>query len=167
MFLQLNATDMGMDASSNVPARDHPVLCRLFQFHLYREFHLYNKLAGRPRGPTRVGFLETSSPVVECGFIQHAGEGGGVGKGKKDTGYHSCLQGLDGRPRPVPCAHLWGNAITPPAPGDPTMDRRLEPLRRSIVGAMACPRPAMLHSFFHAPTQSFMVARVALSPQRM
>src|SRR5260221_2842368 len=25
---------------------------------------------------TRVGFLETSSPVVECGFIQHAGEGG-------------------------------------------------------------------------------------------
>src|SRR6266478_5157597 len=36
---------------------------------------------------TRVGFLETSSPVVECGFIQHAGEGGGVGKGKKDTGY--------------------------------------------------------------------------------
>src|SRR6266481_7267515 len=35
---------------------------------------------------TRVGFLETSSPVVECGFIQHAGEGGGVGKGKKDTG---------------------------------------------------------------------------------
>ncbi len=22
-------------------------------------------------------------------------------------------EGLDGRPRPVPCAHLWGNAITP------------------------------------------------------
>src|SRR5258708_2850889 len=74
MFLQLNATDMGMDASSNVPARDHPVLCRLFQFHLYREFHLYNKLAGRPRGPTRVGFLETSSSA-------RRGEGGGVGKG--------------------------------------------------------------------------------------
>jgi len=52
--------------------------------------------------------------------------------------------GLDGRPRLVPCAHLWGNAITPPAPGDPTMDRRLEPLRRSIVGAMACPRPVPL-----------------------
>src|SRR5216683_436807 len=27
-------------------------------------------------------------------------------------------EGLDGRPRPVPCAHLWGNALTPPAPGD-------------------------------------------------
>src|SRR5713101_5784284 len=23
-----------------------------------------------------------------------------------------------GSPRPVPCAHLWGNAITPPPPGD-------------------------------------------------
>ena len=36
---------------------------------------------------TQVGFLEASSSVVECGFIQHAGEGDGVGKGKKDTGY--------------------------------------------------------------------------------
>ena len=27
-------------------------------------------------------------------------------------------EGLYGRPRPVPCAHLWGNAITPPPPGD-------------------------------------------------
>ncbi len=37
--------------------------------------------------PAQGGFLEASSSVVECGFIQHAGEGGGVGKGKKDTGY--------------------------------------------------------------------------------
>src|SRR6266446_7574421 len=69
MFLQLNATDTGMDASSNVPARDHPVLCRLFKFHLYSRFHLfkfhpYHKLPGRPRGPTRVGFLEMSSPAL-------------------------------------------------------------------------------------------------------
>ncbi|HLQ27830.1 MAG TPA: hypothetical protein VK140_01170 [Ktedonobacteraceae bacterium] len=27
-------------------------------------------------------------------------------------------EGLYGRPRPVPCAHLWGNALTPPPPGD-------------------------------------------------
>jgi hypothetical protein len=27
-------------------------------------------------------------------------------------------EGLYGRPRPVPCAYLWGDAITPPAPGD-------------------------------------------------
>src|SRR6266849_2299281 len=27
-------------------------------------------------------------------------------------------EGLYGRPRPVPCAHLWSNALTPPAPGD-------------------------------------------------
>ena len=27
-------------------------------------------------------------------------------------------EGLYGRPRPVPCAHLWGDALTPPAPGD-------------------------------------------------
>ncbi len=27
-------------------------------------------------------------------------------------------EGLYGRPRPVRCAHLWGNALTPPAPGD-------------------------------------------------
>jgi len=27
-------------------------------------------------------------------------------------------EGLYGRPRPVPCAHLRGNAITPPPPGD-------------------------------------------------
>ncbi len=27
-------------------------------------------------------------------------------------------EGLYGRPRPVPCAHLLGNAITPPPPGD-------------------------------------------------
>src|SRR5260370_33457832 len=63
MFLQLNATDTGMDATRSVLTRDHPVLCRLYsQFHLFK-FHLYNKLPGRPRGPTRVGFLETSSSV--------------------------------------------------------------------------------------------------------
>src|SRR5258707_1662612 len=27
-------------------------------------------------------------------------------------------EGLYGRPRPVPCTPLWGNALTPPAPGD-------------------------------------------------
>src|SRR5713226_6694603 len=27
-------------------------------------------------------------------------------------------EGPYGRPRPVPCAHLLGNAITPPPPGD-------------------------------------------------
>ncbi len=27
-------------------------------------------------------------------------------------------EGLYGRPRPGPCAQLWGNALTPPAPGD-------------------------------------------------
>src|SRR5258708_13324148 len=27
-------------------------------------------------------------------------------------------EGLYGRPRPVPCAPMWRNAITPPAPGD-------------------------------------------------
>src|SRR5713101_4760670 len=32
--------------------------------------------------------------------------------------YGVSLQGLDGRPRPGPCAHLWRNALTPPAPGD-------------------------------------------------
>src|SRR5260221_14413610 len=53
MFLQINATDMGMGASSNVLIRDRPVLCRLFKFHLYREFHLYNRLAGRPREACR------------------------------------------------------------------------------------------------------------------
>jgi hypothetical protein len=42
--------------------------------------------ARQPR-PTWVGLLEAPSSLVECGFIQHAGEGGGVGKGKKDTGY--------------------------------------------------------------------------------
>jgi hypothetical protein len=36
---------------------------------------------------TRVGLVDTSSSVVECGFIQHAGEGGEEWLGKKDTGY--------------------------------------------------------------------------------
>ena len=27
-------------------------------------------------------------------------------------------EGFYGRPRPVPCAHLWENALTPPPPGD-------------------------------------------------
>src|SRR5258708_13455550 len=27
-------------------------------------------------------------------------------------------EGLYGRPRPVPCAHLWGSALTPPPPDD-------------------------------------------------
>src|SRR5260370_24598128 len=63
MFLKLNATDTGMDATRSVLTRAHLVLCRLYsQFHLFK-FHLYNKLPGRPRGPTRVGFLETSSSV--------------------------------------------------------------------------------------------------------
>ena len=36
---------------------------------------------------TRVRLVEASLSVVECGFIQHAGEGGEVWQGKKDTGY--------------------------------------------------------------------------------
>ena len=44
---------------------------------------------------TRVGLLEASLSVVECGFIQHAGEGGEAWQGKKDTGVS--LQGLYGR----------------------------------------------------------------------
>src|SRR5258707_15334929 len=28
------------------------------------------------------------------------------------------FKGKELRGRPVPCAHLWGNALTPPAPGD-------------------------------------------------
>ena len=76
-----------------------------------------------------------------------------------------------GRPSRTLLAKDTGNVIKGNVPRAttiaPTMDRRLEPLRRSITGAMACPRPAMLHSFFHSPTESLMVARVALSPQRM
>src|SRR5260370_31869765 len=28
------------------------------------------------------------------------------------------FKGKELRGRPAPCAHLWGNALTPPAPGD-------------------------------------------------
>src|SRR5712692_8751060 len=41
---------------------------------------------------------------------------GNVSVGAREV--RSGWQGLYGRPRPVPCAHLWGNAITPPPPGD-------------------------------------------------
>ncbi len=70
---------------------------------------------------------------VECGFIQHVGEGGeawwgGPGLYGRSIGINltessstsvgarevgSGGEGLYGRPRPVPLAHLWGNALTP------------------------------------------------------
>ncbi len=50
--------------------------------------------------PIGINLTESSSPSVGA---REVGSGG---------------EGLDGRPRPVPRAHLWGNALTPPAPGD-------------------------------------------------
>src|SRR5258708_16510456 len=50
--------------------------------------------------------LSLQDPIRSSQFIR--GEGGWVDVGES----------LYGRPRPVPCAHLWGNAIIPPAPGD-------------------------------------------------
>src|SRR6266436_1666515 len=51
--------------------------------------------------PNRHQFKKSPSPSVGAREVRSGGEG------------------PDGRPRPVPCAHLLGNAITPPAPGDP------------------------------------------------
>src|SRR5260370_32117759 len=58
---------------------------------------------------TRVGFLETSSPVVECGFIQHAGEGGEERRGGA----------FMWPPPPFLCSPLGGSAPAPPAPQTP------------------------------------------------
>src|SRR5260221_2203995 len=48
-------------------------------------------------------------------------------------------EGLDGRPRPVPCAHLWENALTPPPPGDhqgPPIDINQSDLTLSSFAAL-------------------------------
>ncbi len=88
--------------------------------------------------------------------LQHVGEGGEEWRGKKDTGYlykafRRCwrMQALrDG-------ARTQGDRSR--QPGKPT--------HPCIVGAglapalPRCPRPAALHSFFHSPAASFMVAR--------
>src|SRR5713101_8607663 len=47
-----------------------------------------------------INLRKSSSPSVGAREVRSGGEG------------------LDGRPRPGPCAHLWRNALTPPAPGD-------------------------------------------------
>ena len=36
---------------------------------------------------------------------------------RRGEGGEELWEGLYGRPRPVLFAHLWGDAITPPAPG--------------------------------------------------
>src|SRR5713101_1973300 len=55
-----------------------------------------------------------------------------------------------------------------PLPGGaspaPTIHGPGKPIHSCIVGAIPCGRPAALHSFFHSPAASFMVARVALAP---
>src|SRR6266851_9209553 len=47
-----------------------------------------------------INLRKSSSPSVGARVVRSGGEG------------------LYGRPRPGPCAHLLGNAITPPPPGD-------------------------------------------------
>src|SRR5712692_10987005 len=88
--------------------------------------------------------------------LQHVGEGGEEWRGKKDTGYlykafRRCwrMQALrDG-------ARTQGDRSR--QPGKPT--------HPCIVGAglapalPRCPCPAALHSFFHSPAESFLVAR--------
>src|SRR5258708_36372120 len=46
--------------------------------------------------PIRINLTQSSSPSVGARVVRSGGEG------------------LYGRPRPVPRAHLWGNALTPP-----------------------------------------------------
>ncbi len=93
---------------------------------------------------------------VECGFIQHVGEGGEEWRGgplwspnthqpKKSpsTSVGARVvewgrEGLDGRPRPVPCAHLWGNALTPPAPGDHKGPPHIRPTTLAPTDHPAC-----------------------------
>src|SRR5260221_10171158 len=56
--------------------------------------------------------VSTSLPTLAI-FVQS----NSVGARVVESGW----EGLYGRPRPVPCAHLWGNAITPSPPGHHTI----------------------------------------------
>src|SRR5260370_1295838 len=65
--------------------------------------------------PIRINLTKSSSTSVGAGEVERGREG------------------LYGRPRPVPCAHLWGNALPPPPPGDhkgpPSLSSPPSPLR--------------------------------------
>jgi hypothetical protein len=74
-------------------------------------------------------------------------------------------EGLYGRPRPVLCAHLWGNALTPSPPGD---HKGLVKIPRIFLALphIIRPRPygsSSLLSLFQAEVDAywwaFMVAR--------
>jgi len=68
---------------------------------------------------------------VECGFIQHVGEGGGVGKGKKDTGYlYKALM----------VARRWGCDRVPPICKQREQDSpEIRGRVKSISYAVVCP----------------------------
>src|SRR5260221_14784797 len=100
---------------------------------------------------TRVGFLETSSPV-------RRGEGGGVGKGGPLWSPASCSL----------CSPVGQRDHPYRRPGKPThpciVGAGLAPALLGLpLPCWACPRPAALHSCFHSPAAFFMVARVTLN----
>src|SRR6266478_8429123 len=76
--------------ASRIPARSTVVLSTSFSTHL--------RSACGPRTGYPIGINLTKSPSNSVG-AREVRSGG---------------EGLDGRPRPGPCAHLWRNALTPP-----------------------------------------------------
>jgi hypothetical protein len=89
----------------------------------------------RKRHPIGINLTESSSTSV--------------GAREVESGW----EGLYGRPRPVPLAHLWGNVLTPPPPGD---HKGL--VKKSGMIHVSCPSP-------HHPPSPLQNPRLALTHQ--
>ena len=95
---------------------------------------------------------------VECGFIQHVGEGGEEWLGKKDTGYLYKALRRCWRMR----ALRDGARTQGDRKGSPLLETAWQADPPVYSRGWAFPCPAALHSFFHSPAESFMVAPVPL-----
>src|SRR6266446_2307529 len=76
---------------------------------------------GSPSGLGQAGTLlytDRLAPIVYSGrpIGINSTKSSSTSVGAREVG--SGGEGLYGRPRPVPLAHPWGNALPPPAPGD-------------------------------------------------
>src|SRR5260370_35982940 len=79
-------------------------------------------------------------PLTQVGFWKRARPSVGAREVRSGGG------GLYWGPRPGSWAHLWGNAMTPPAPAATPQDTQAEALSRRISVAMGCTPPCPHHS---------------------
>src|SRR5712692_2538751 len=85
--------------------------------HCFLSLLSSNKFAGDMNFTKLSGIAEQPAKADKSALIRiHLTQSSSTSVGAREV--RSGGEGLDGRPRPVPCADMQGNALTPPPPGD-------------------------------------------------